>query len=140
MKQVRQGKLDISNVDILNQKVETNLLDPKDLDIIDVVQRNKHWHLINCMQIEQFARANRQTIIIFPAKHHCLKKDGSNFVQYEILFKAKDGEENCPGPGLLYYCKEMPTNILANQCTPLGIVNKVEKTIHGVMSHPNDKF
>lgn len=65
-----------------------------------------------------------------------MKRNGGNLIQHEILFDAQDGEGNCSGPGLLYYCKGMPANMLANQCTPLGIVNEARAIVHGVVPHP----
>lgn len=88
LKQVRQGKLDIFNVDTLNLKILTSLSNSRDLDTIAIIQKNKHWHLINCLQIECFAKTNHQTIIIFPTKHHYSKKDSRNFIKYEIRLKV----------------------------------------------------
>ncbi len=68
-----------------------------------------------------------------------MKKDGGNLIQHEQLFEAQDGEGNCTGPGLLLYCRGMPACLLANQCTPLGIVNGVRAIVHGVVLHPNSK-
>ena len=92
------------------------------------------------MQIEQFACANNQTIVIFRAEHYQLRNDGSNFVWHELLFDAQDREENCTDPGLLLYCKRIPANLLANQCTPLGIVNGARAIIHNVVPYPNSEF
>ncbi len=66
-------------------------------------------------------------------------KDGGNLIEHEQLFEAQDGEGNCTGPGLLLYCRGMPTYLLANQCTPLGIINGARAIIHGVVPHPNSK-
>ncbi len=68
-----------------------------------------------------------------------MKKDGGNLIQHKQLFEAQDGEGNCTRPGLLLYCREMPTCLLANQCTPLGIVNGARAIIHVVVPHTNSK-
>lgn len=83
---------------------------------------------------------NHLAIIIFPVEQYCLTNDGSNLVQHKILFETKDGEGNCSGPGLLFYCKGMPANLIANQCTPLVIVNGARSIVHGVVPHPDGKF
>ncbi len=61
-------------------------------------------------------------------------------MQNELLFEAQDGEGNCSGPGLLFYCKRMPANVLANQCTPLDIVNGAREIVQGVVPHLNGEF
>lgn len=43
-----------------------------------------------------------------------LKKDGGKLVQHRVLFDAQDEGSNCTGPGLLFYCRGMPANLLAN--------------------------
>ena len=140
LKRARRGSLNIHDVNILNQRVATNLPDSGLLDTVVIVQKNKTRHLVNRVQIERFACANNQTIIIFPAEHYRLKKDGGNLVRHELLFDAQDGEGNCTSPGLLLYYKGMPANLLANQCTPLGIVNGARAIIHGVVPHPDGEF
>lgn len=109
------------------------------MDTVIIVQKSKTRHLINRLQIEKYARANNQDIIIFPAKHYRMKKDGGNLIQHESLFEAQDGEGNCTGPGLLLYCKGIPACLLANHCTPLGIVNGARAIVHGVVPNPNSK-
>lgn len=108
--------------------------------MIIVVQKNKICHLINRLQIEKFAHANNWDIIIFPAKYYQTKKDDSNLIQHELLFKAQDGEENFTGPDLLFYCREMPAYLLANQYIHLSIVNSARAIIHWVLSYPNNKI
>lgn len=62
-----------------------------------------------------------------------MKKDGGNLIQHELLFETQDGEGNCTGLGLLFYCKGIPAYLLANQCTPLGIVNGTRAIVHRVV-------
>lgn len=69
-----------------------------------------------------------------------MKKDGGNFARHELLFDAQNGEGNCIDPGLLFYYKGMPANLLANQCTFLDIVNGVRAIVHGVVPHLDSEF
>ncbi len=86
-----------------------------------------------------FACANIREIIIFPGEYYRMKKDGGNLIQHEQLFEAQDGESNYTGLGLLLYCRGMPACLLANQCTPLGIVDGARAIVYGVVPHPNSK-
>ncbi len=43
----------------------------------------------------------------------------------EKLFYVQDGGGAVIGSGLLYYIKGMPTAVLSNVCTPIGLVNGV---------------
>lgn len=140
LKQARRGLLNIHNVNILDKKVATNLSDSGSLDTVVVVQKNKTRHLVNRVQIEQFACTNNQTIVIFPTEHYRLKKDGGNLVWHELLFDTQNGERNCTDSGLLLYCKVMPANLLANEYTYLGIVNGVKAIIHGIVPHSDGEF
>lgn len=58
----------------------TELLISGSLDTIVVVQNNLTKHLINWLQIKQFARTNNQDILIFWTEHYRLKKNNGNFV------------------------------------------------------------
>lgn len=40
-----------------------------------------------------------------------------------IFFVAQDEKKSCLKLGLLFYCKKMLNNLLANQCTALEIVD-----------------
>ena len=140
LKRAREGRLNIEDVYTLNRRVVTELPISESLDTVVVVQKNKTRHLINQLQIERFARANNRDILIFPAEHYRLKKNGGNLVRHKLLFDAQDGEGNCTGPGLLFYCMGMPANLLANQCIPLGIVNGVRAIAIGVVPNPEGKL
>ncbi len=139
LRRAGEGKLDSRDVNALNRRLAMELPTSGALDTVIVVQKNKTRHLINRLQIEKFARANNRDIIIFPAEHYRTKKDGGNLIQHESLFEAQDGEGNCTGPGLLLYCRGMPACLLANQFTPLGIVNGARAIVHGVVPHLNSK-
>lgn len=52
-----------------------------------------------------------------------MKKDGSNLIQLEWFFQAQNGKGNYIRPGLFLYYKKISAYFLANQYTPLGIIN-----------------
>lgn len=122
LKRARQGTLNDQDVKTLNRQVAVTLPIPGSPETIIVVQTNKIRHLLTRLQIEQYARVNRQDIIIFPALHLRNKMNGAEIVQHEILFNLQDGEGDSVAPGLFYYCKNMPARLLANLCIPFGIV------------------
>lgn len=68
-----------------------------------------------------------------------MKKDGSNIIQYELLFKALNRKKNCTEPSLLFYYKAISVCLLANQYTSLSIVNDTKTIIHKVVSSLNNK-
>lgn len=113
-KRVREKRLNIEDIYTLDKRVATELPISRLLNAVIVVQKNKIRHLINWLQIEQFAYANNQDILIFLAEYYRLKKDGRNLVWHELCFDAQGGEGNSTGPRLLFYCMEMPANLLAN--------------------------
>ena len=119
----RRGELNIRDVEVLNDRVATKLPVPTSLDSVVVVRKNDTRHMINRLQIMQFARDHHQTVIIFPAEHFRTKKKGGGMVKSDLLFGLQDGDSKVTstGPGLLYYCKGMPARMLANQCTPVTI-------------------
>lgn len=125
LKKAREGQYKINNGYILNRRMATELPISRSLDIIVIVQKNKTKHLIHQLQIEQLACANNQDILIFPAEYYQLKKDSGNLIWHKLLFDTQYGEGNCTSPGLLFYCIGIPVNLLANQCTLLGIVDSI---------------
>lgn len=44
------------------------------------------------------------------------------------------------GPSLLFYCKGILANFLANQYMFLGIVNGARAIVHGIVSYFDDKL
>lgn len=69
LQRVRQKKLNMLNVEILNKKVATSLSNTGSLKTVVVVQKNKSKHLINQIQINQFAQVSNWPIIIFLVEH-----------------------------------------------------------------------
>lgn len=84
------------------------------LDTVVVVQKNKTRHLINWLQIQQFAHINNQDILIFLAKYYWIKKDNRNLIQNELFFETQDGKSNWIEPDLFFYCGKVFTNLLVN--------------------------
>lgn len=93
--------------------------------------------MINKLQAEQFARETSCDLIIFPAQHFHSRKNRGDPIIHRDIVKIQDGEHGATGPSLLYYCKEIPIIVLANICTPLGIVNGVAAIAYGIIPHPN---
>ena len=87
----------------LNARVATHLPNSNFADTIIIVQKNKTKHLINCLQVENFALSYNMDLIFFPAKHSWNKKDKDNLGQYKDLLGVQKGEKNAVGPRILYY-------------------------------------
>lgn len=81
------------------------------------MQKNKISYILNQLSIEQFAFANNRDIFFFSVEYYWLKRDSDNLVQYEILFKAKYGESNCPEPDPLIHCVKIPATFLTKKFT-----------------------
>ena len=60
-------------------------------------------------------------------------------VEVDKLFKVQDGS-NIKGPGLLMYTQNMPTAVLSNISTPLGIVNSAQSRAIGVVLDPKGMY
>ena len=97
---------------MLNEKVVTGLTLSDPLNNIVIVQQNKTRHLINCLQIERFARSVGHDIVIFPAQYSHTKRERGKIILQKDLFSIQDGNGGATGPGLLYYCKDMPVALL----------------------------
>lgn len=63
-----------------------------------------------------------------------------NLVRHELFFDALDKESNCTSLELLFYCIEMPVNLLANQYILLGIVNGANAIAIGVVHNLEGEF
>ena len=131
------GSLTDADVTNLNSKVAADFPLDDLLKNTVIVQRNKTRHMINRLQAERFACQTGRDLIIFPAHHsHSRKNRGEPIIHRDVV-KIQDGEHGATGPGLLYYCKGMPVIVLANVCTPLGIVNGATAIAYGVIPHPD---
>ncbi len=127
------------DVAMLHRKAVTALTLSDPLKNIVIVQRNKTRHLINRLQIERFAWSVGHDIIIFPAQHSRIKREGGENVLHKDLFFIQNGDHGATGPGSLYYCKGMPVALLTNMCTALGIVNRARSKAYGIITWPDSK-
>ena len=129
-----------ANVSILNKKVVTGLTLSDLLNNIVIVQQNKTKYLINCLQIERFARSVCHDIVIVLAQYSRTKRERGKVILQKDLFSIQDGDRGATGPGLLYYCKGMPVALLTNMCTALGMVNGARSTAYGIITWPDGKL
>ena len=120
---VRTSLLNNGNVAVFNKKVATTMPIQDTLKNAVVMQRNVTRHTIKRLQVQCFAKANNRDIILFFAQHSRIKKDDAQIVDDTKLLTVQDGDGSCIGPGLLYYCREMPACLLTNLSTQLGMVN-----------------
>lgn len=139
MKKAREGNFDLRDVQTLNQRLAKDLLTTGAIYTVIIIQKNKTCNFINQFEIEKYARENNRDIIIILAKYYPMNKDNGNLIQHKLLFKAQNEKKNCIWPSLLFYYKIMLACLLANKCTPLGIVNNARAIIHGVISNLNSK-
>lgn len=54
------------------------------------------------------------------------------------LLTIQDGEKTCIGLGILYYCKKIPACLLTNFNIQLGIVNKAQTLVFGIIPDCQD--
>ncbi len=136
LKRARNCLLNLDDVNTLNARVATHLPNSDFNDTVVVVQKNRTRHLINRLQAQNFALSPNLDLILFPAEYFRNKKDGDNLIQHKDLFDVQEGDGNATGPSIFYYYKGMPAMVLANQCTPLRIVNGARAILPGVVPHP----
>ncbi len=72
----------------------------------------------------------------FLVEHLHTKKDDSQIIDDTDLLTIQDDEGTCIGSGILYYCKEILACLLTNINTQLGIVNKAQTLVFGVILNP----
>lgn len=134
----RAGTLTNDDMLTLNSKAITSLTDPHLQATTAVVKLNALRHVINRFQIERFARARHQRIIIFPAVHIRTRSSGpTNLTLHadDLLGLAEQGPK-IPLPELILYTLSMPTMVLTNICTPAGLVNGATGEVVGVVVDP----
>jgi len=140
LQRARNTTITQADVDLLNTRVVTDLESCPDRINTCIVRTNKLRHLINRLQIERFAPSQGQKIFIFPARHARWRKPkGTHNVEVDKLFEVQDGS-NIKGPGLLMYTQNMPTAVLSNISTPLGIVNGAQGRAIGVVPDPKGMY
>ena len=119
---------------MLNEKVVTGRTLSHPLNNIIIVQRNKTKHLINCLQIEKFARSVGHNIITFPAQYSHTRREERKTIIQKDWFSIQYGDCGATGLSLLYYYKSMPVALLANICTALGMVNGAQSMVYGIIA------
>ena len=67
------------------------------------------------------------------------KAKGLRNLEVDKLLEVQDSS-NVKGPGLLMYTQNMPTAVLSNISTPLGIVNGAQGRAIGVVPDPNGMY
>ena len=140
LQRARNATITQSDVDVLNTRVVTELESRTDRINTCIVRTNKFRHIINRLQIERFAQAQGQKIFVFPARHTRWKKArGTRDLDVDKLLEVQDSSD-VKGPGLLTYTKNMPTAVLSNISTPLGIVNGSQGRAVGVVPDADGIF
>jgi len=140
LKRARNAAITQADVDLLNTRVVTRLESRPDRINTCIVRSNKLRHLINRLQIERFAPSQGQKIFIFPARHTRWKKaKGARNPDVDKLLEVQD-RSDVKGPGLLMYTQNMPTAVLSNISTRLGIVNGAQGRAIGVVPDPDGLF
>ena len=140
LQRARNATITQADVDMLNTRVVTDLESSPDQINTCIVRTNKLRHLINRLQIKRFARSQGQKIFIFPAHHARWRKPrGMRNVEVDKLLEVQDSS-NVKGPGLLMYTQNMPTAVLSNISTPLGVVNGAQGRAIGVVPDPNGPY
>ncbi|OQE05196.1 hypothetical protein PENVUL_c026G03564 [Penicillium vulpinum] len=131
----RSGTLTYNDVLTLNSKVITSL-DSLDLqEATSITKLNALRHVINCFQVERFARAKVQKIFVFPALHTRTKSSNATNLRLRTddLLSLPEQGTKIPFPGLLLYTASMPAIILTNICTPVGLVNRATGKAIGIV-------
>ena len=134
----RAGTLTNDDMLTLNSKAITSLTDPHLQTTTAVVKLNALRHVINRFQVERFARAKQQRIIIFPAIHTRTRSSGATDLTLhadDLLGRPEQGAK-IPVPELMLYTLSMPTMVLTNICTPVGLVNGAIGEAVGVVVDP----
>jgi len=67
------------------------------------------------------------------------KANGGRDIPIDQILEIQDSSK-VKGPGLLFYTKDMPTAVLSNISTPLGIVNGAHGRAVGVVPNPDGMF
>jgi hypothetical protein len=134
----RTGTLTYDDMLTLNSKVLTSLAYPYLQDATVVAKLNALRHVINRFQVERFARARQQKVIIFPALHTRTRSSDTTDLQLRAddLLGLPEQGSRVPCPGLILYTLSMPTMVLTNTCTPAGLVNGAIGEAVGIVVDP----
>jgi hypothetical protein len=134
----RTGTLTYDDMLTLNSKAVTSLADPYLQDTTIVAKLNVLRHVINRFQVERFARARQQKILIFPTLHTRTRSSDTTDLQLRAddLLGLPEQSSRVPCPGLILYTLSMPTMVLTNTCTPAGLVNGAIGEAAGIVVDP----
>jgi hypothetical protein len=142
LSRARVGTLTEADRSVLNSKAITSLISPQLEDATTVVKLNSLRHQVNRVQIEQFARSRCQNVYIFPAHHSRTKSTGpiNLRLRADDLLHQPDQGTKIPFSGLFLYTSNMPSTILTNICTLLGLVNGAAGTAVGIAVDPTGRL
>lgn len=132
---VKNDSLNLDNVNTLNIQVVIYVSNSDFNDTIVIVKKDRIIHLINRLQVQNFALSLNFDSFLFSIKFFRNKKDGGNFIQYEDLLNVQEDNGNATAPGILYYYKRIPTMVLVNECILLRIINRARTIFYGVISN-----
>jgi hypothetical protein len=133
----RSGNLTPDDLLTLNSKAITSLADRILENVTAIVKLNSLRHVINCLQIESFARARHQKIFVFPA-HTRTRSSTPTALQLRAddLLGLPDQGTKIPFPGFILYTLSTPTMVLTNICTSACLVNGAIGQAVGVSVDP----
>ncbi|CEO59597.1 hypothetical protein PMG11_04269 [Penicillium brasilianum] len=138
----RNATLTYDDMLTLNSAAISSIADPHLQATTAIVKLNALRHVINRIQVERFARAKDQKIIIFPALHTRTRSSAPidpPLYADDLLGLPEQGAK-VPTPGLFLYTLLMPTMVLTNICTPAGLVNGATGEAVGVVVDPEASF
>jgi hypothetical protein len=142
LSRARTGTLSEADRSVLNSKTITSLVSPQLEDATAIVKLNSLRHQVNRVRIEQFARTRCQNVYIFPALHTRTRSTGpiSLRLRADDLLQQPDQGTKIPFPGLFLYTPDMPSAMLTNICTLLGLVNGAAGTAVGIVVDPTGRL
>ena len=136
----RHGELTEEDCALLNSKVITSLFAPELQKAVAISKRNKRRRQINRLKMEHFARSRSQRLYMFPIQVDRIASASSSTLHIRDLLQQEDSGTKVPFQGLLLYTPGMPLMILANICTPLGLVNGARGTASTIVVDPSGMF
>lgn len=138
LSRARTGTLTEADRSFLNSKTITSLVSPQLEDATAIVKLNSLRHQVNRVRIEQFARTRCQNVYVFPALHTRTRSTGpiNLRLRADDLLQQPDQGTKIPFPGLFLYTPNMPSAMLTNICTLLGLVNGAAGTAVGIVVDP----
>jgi hypothetical protein len=137
----RRAALTQPDVDRLNTKAISSLIEPRIECATAITKLNSVRHQINRTQIEHFATTRSQTICIFSADHSRIKtkKPTKTRLRAEDLLQQSDQGTKIPFPSLFLYTRDIPAVILTNICSRISQVNRAIGTVTGIVLDPTGK-